>query len=199
MKKLVALLLLCQTASFALAITNTEVRLLANSDSVETANEIVPEHYPSMFNAEKLESATNAKYIGAGLSLAGGLVALGGAPVNFKALRQFCQVAVVGAIVGFFGRIVQDIQLVRLGWKHERRLGLKRGRSLETPSLGVGCPNVDLSMGDSVSFKSSNDDTLRGEIIGIMESAVGCQIIVRYAFEGEFKTSTLAPGSLTKL
>ena len=193
MKKLVALLLLCQTASFALAITNTEVRLLANSDSVETANEIVPEHYPSMFNAEKLESATNAKYIGAGLSLAGGLVALGGAPDAGVA------VAVVGAIVGFFGRIVQDIQLVRLGWKHERRLGLKRGRSLETPSLGVGCPNVDLSMGDSVSFKSSNDETLRGEIIGIMESAVGCQIIVRYAFEGEFKTSTLAPGSLTKL
>ena len=188
MKNLVALLLLCQTASFALAITNTEVRLLANSDSVETANEIVPEHYPSMFNADKLESATNAKYIGAGLSLAGGLVALGGAPDAGVA------VAVVGAIVGFFGRIGQDIQLVRLGWKHERRLGLKRGRSLETPSLGVGCPKWATASPSNLQMMR-----LRGEIIGIMESAVGCQIIVRYAFEGEFKTSTLAPGSLTKL
>ena len=193
MKNLVALSLLIQTTFWGLAIPNTEVHFLANSDSVETAHEIAPEHYPSTFNAEKLESATNAKYLGAGLSIAGGLVALGGAPDAGLA------VVAVGAIVGFFGRVGQDIQLVRLGWKHDRRTKQMNGRSQALPNVKARCGNVDLNMGDKVSFKSSSDEILLGEIIGIMESAVGCQIIVRYEFQGEFKTSTLSPGSLTKL
>lgn len=196
MKNLVALLLLllCQTASFALAITNTEVRLLANSDSVETANEIIPEHYPSMFNAEKLESATNTKYLGSGVMVAGTLMYSLGSNPGLGGV-----VAVIGGVVGFIGRIGQDVQLVRLGWKHERRLKQKNGSARVKSSSKVDCGNVGLNMGDSVSFRSSNDETLLGEIIGIMESAVGCQIIVRYEFQGEFKTSTLSPGSLTKL
>ena len=193
MKNFFALLLLFQTASVGLAFSNSEVDLHTSPDSVETAKEIAPEHYPSMFDAAKLESATSAKYVGSGLSIAGGLIAAGGATDAGIA------VAAIGAIVGFFGRVGQDIQLVRLGWKHGARQKPKGGLSVETPVLSVGCPNLDLKMGDNVSFKSTNNQTLVGEVIGIVESAVGCQIIVRYEFQGEFKTSTLSPGSLNKI
>ena len=77
--------------------------------------------------------------------------------------------------------------------------GTNQGAQMKTTFGWSDGGNVGLNMGDSVSFRSSNDETLLGEIIGIMESAVGCQIIVRYEFQGEFKTSTLSPGSLTKL
>jgi hypothetical protein len=194
MKNLVALLLLFQTASFGLAITMTEVNFLANSDSVETTNDVVPEHYPSKFNAEKLESATNTKYLGSGMMVAGTLMYSLGSNPGLGGI-----VAVIGGVVGFIGRIGQDVQLVRLGWKHERRLKQKNGSARVKSSSKVDCGNVGLNMGDNVSFNSSNDETLRGQIIGIMESAVGCQVIVRYEFDGEFKTSTLGPGSLTKL
>lgn len=193
MKNLVALLLF-QTVYVGLAITNPEVNFLANSDSIGTVKEIDPEHYPSMFNASKLESATNTKHLGSGVIVAGTLMYSLGSNPGLGGI-----VAVIGGIVSFIGRVGQDIQLVRLGWKHERRLKMKNGTSKATPYAKIDCGNVDLEMGDNVSFKSSNDQTVGGEIIGVIESAAGCQIIVRYEFQGEFKTSTLSPGSLTKL
>ena len=95
MKNLVALLLLFQTASFGLAITMTEVNFLANSDSVETTNDVVTEHYPSKFNAEKLESATNTKYLGSGMMVAGTLMYSLGSNPGLGGI-----VAVIGGVVG---------------------------------------------------------------------------------------------------
>lgn len=151
-----------------------------------------PEHFATAFNAQTLESAIKAKYVGGGIGL-GGLFL-----INQGKTDAGIAVSLLGSITSFVGIVVQDIQSVRLGWKHEDRTSKARNKKGST-STKLSCDESNLTMGEKVAFQSSIGVAIEGEIIGIVSNALGCQIIVAYELDGERKTSTLAPSGLTKL
>ena len=167
------------------------------ADSTATLNQTHDGHYPSKFNAAHLESATTAKYLGSGISLAGAIMASQGE-------RAGAIVGIAGGIISLIGVIRQDIQLVRLGRKHRQpKAGANSASNSAKPSYnfdsrkGKSCS--DFNMGDLVAFQSSDGSAIEGEIIGILSNPKGCQIIVTYTLGDESRTSTLAPESLIKL
>ena len=166
--------------------------IVFDSDSIVIANQEEPEHYPSAFNAQKLETAIKTKYIGLGVSLAGfTLVTRGNREAGILAF-------VLGGVTSLFGLISQDVQLSRLGWKHERRSSVKAKSVRPIPSK-FDCADTNLDMGDRISFQSNAGISIEAEIIGIVPNPLGCQIIVAYELNGERRTSTLPAESLTKL
>ena len=164
-----------------------------NPDSATSVIQDRPEHFPSAFNAQKLESATKAKYIGSGMSLIG-LVSLQKGNSNTGIV-----LSLLGGITAFVGIVVQDIQLVRLGWKHKPR-AYNPDRKGSTP-VWRSCDEANLVVGDRVVFESSVGAKIEGEIIDMWSSVIdqSCQILVAYEVGGERKTRKLTPTSLTKL
>mgnify|MGYP001500587567 CR=1 FL=1 len=165
-------------------------------ESLFTADSLVTEHFSSSFDAQKLETATKAKYFGMGLSLAGVAVIWNGGGDAGLAM------SILGAILTLGGTIGQDIQLVRLGWKHKKKPGESNLSSSVSNGDQLVCSDVGLAMGDRVMFSTNSGSSLTGEIVGMINapsSPSGCQVIVRYNFEGEFRTSTLSPPRLTRI
>ena len=192
MKNLTFLLLLLTSSILGWAKTACIDEIALSSDSISAVVHEEPEHYTSAFNAQQLESATKTKYIGGGISLAGLILASQGNTDGG------ILVSVLGGVIGFFGRIGQDIQLVRLGRKHENP-SPSRAKSSGLSPVRSDCSDTNLSMGDNVSFQAAGGISITAEIIGIVSNPLGCQIIVAYELNGERNTSTLAPESLTKI
>ena len=164
------------------------------TDSAKTVVQKQPEHFYTAFNAQTLESATKVKYIGTGIGLGGlYLTRQGNTGAGIV-------VTLLGSITTFAGLVGQDIQLVRLGWKHKRRVP-KVSKSQGSTPITTGCEDANLSVGDRVTFQSSSTGAIEGEIVDMWFSVLGlgCQILVAYELDGERRTSTLAPSSLTKL
>ena len=192
MKKLIFPLLFLGYSSMGWAEACCIDEIVFDSDSIAIANQEEPEHYPSAFNAQKLETATKTKYIGLGVSLAGStLVTRGNTEAGILAF-------VLGGVTSLFGLISQDVQLSRLGWKHGRRSPVKAKSIRPIPSK-FDCADTNLDMGDRISFQSNAGISIEAEIIGIVPNPLGCQIIVAYELNGERRTSTLPAESLTKL
>ena len=186
------LLMLLGFSSLGCAETCCMDEIVFDSDSIATANQDEPEHYPSAFNAQKLETATKTKYIGLGMNLAGTtLLTQGNAEAGIL-------VSALGGITFLFGLISQDVQLSRLGWKHGRRSSVKAKSVRPIPSK-FDCADTNLDMGDRISFQSNAGISIEAEIIGIVPNPLGCQIIVAYELNGERRTSTLPAESVTKL
>ena len=162
-------------------------------DSIASASEEV--HFPSNFHAQKLETAIKLKYWGLGLGIGSSLALRNGN--NDLGLI----LALTGLVMHLGGNIGQDVQIAKLGWKHQKRHPRGGGQLSSEDGLSTPCSEFGFSMGDQVSFLSASGQRLTGEVVGIISTpsdASGCQIIVRYEIDGEFKTSTLAPTSLTK-
>ena len=192
MKNLTFLLVLLTSSILGWAKAACIDNIALSSDSIAAVVHQEPEHYPFAFNAQKLESATKKKYIGGGISLAGLVLASQGH------IDAGILVSVLGGITGLIGRIGQDIQLVKLGWKHETP-SLSEAKSSGSSPVKSDCSDTNLSMGDNVSFQAAGGISITAEIIGIVSNPLGCQIIVAYELNSERRTSTLAPESLTKI
>jgi len=190
MKHFILLLFLGASSTLILRASDLLVEPFLHADSVVT------QHFSSSFDAHKLESSTKAKYFGMSLSLAGIAVIWNGGGGAGLAM------SIVGAILTLGGTIGQDIQLVRLGWKHQKKME-KSNPPLNTLNGDqLACFDFDLAMGDRVAFSTTSGSTLTGDIVGIINAPSdpsGCQVIVRYNLEGEFRTSTLSPVSLSRL
>ena len=190
MKHLALVLFFCALGHSTVQAFDCNESVLVFTDSLSV------EHHPSLFDAQKLESATQAKYVGLGLSIAGGALALNG---NGEAGTA---VSIAGAIVTLAGIIGQDIQLVRLGWKHQKKQGRVNAALTTANGNQLVCSDLGLVMGDRVAFSTSSGADMTGEIVGMINApsaSSGCQVIVRYSLDGEFRTSTLSPSSLTKV
>lgn len=191
------LAIITMMVSCCTAVASADQQSCTVLDSLVVEND--PEHFPSAFDAEKLETATKLKYVGVGISVAGIAAASGGETETGLLLSA------VGAVMSLFGIISQDIQLVRLGWKHQKKpFAAYTSPSAKTSPNGASYESSDsgFAMGDVVSFKLASGAFIRGEVVGIVTTpsdASGWQIIVRYEYEGTFKTSTLAPSMLSKV
>lgn len=180
----------CSSMGWAEACCIDEI--VFDSDSIAIDNKEEPEHYPSAFNAQELETATKTKYIGLGINLAGTTLLTQG---NTEA---GILVSALGGITFLVGLIRQDVQLSRLGWKHGRRSSVK-AKSVRPIASKFDCADTNLDMGDRISFQSNAGISIEAEIIGIVPNPLGCQIIVAYELNGERRTSTLPAENLTKL
>lgn len=194
MKHLTFLLMFLSLSTMGWAKPQGIAKIELRTDSAKTVIQKHPEHFYTAFNAQTLESATKAKYIGTGIGLGGlYLTRQGNTGAGIV-------VTLLGSITTFAGRVVQDIQLVRLGWKHKKRIP-KVSKSQGSRPMTTGCEDADLSVGDRVTFQPSSGAVIEGEIVDMWFSVLGlgCQILVAYELGGKRKTTTLAPSSLTKL
>ena len=190
MKHFILLLFLGVSSTLTLRAANLPKELFLSADSVAT------EHFSSSFAAQKLESTTKAKYFGMGLSIVGNVIALNGGQEVGLAMSIFGAILTLGGVIG------QDIQLVRLGWKHQKKQGKLKSSTSASNGDQLVCSEFGLAMGDRVMFSTTSGSRLTGEIVGMINAPSapsGCQVIVRYNLEGEFRTSTLSPESLTRV
>ena len=141
MKHLALVLLFWALGHFTVQASDRNESALVCTDSLSV------EYHPSSFDAQKLESATQAKYVGMGLAIAGTTLALNG---NGEAGTAM---SIAGAIVTLAGIIGQDVQLVRLGWKHQKKQGRMNAALTTAEGNQLVCSDLGLVMGDRVAFR----------------------------------------------